>query len=405
MTDTIAPAAPAGWYDDPSDVSAYRWWSGADWTTYTSPKPAPVVAPQPQTFASAYVPMSRDPAVQHPGEFAQTLATLPVPSAMTPGVWLLAFLPFMTLGLSGISTMAFLASGVPALSFVGVPFGIGLAWLFAVLDVRALRRRGYVPPSLLWMLLFPPLGYLIARGRYIRKQGGKAWPPEVAYVGSIVIVGAVALTLSALSALSAANTPAQIDDNYFYAGTFGESGPVSQSDMEDLLTNALMPDGSFPADCSTALIDRGGSFVCEANDTVTTAQLLLYVDFCDCGDVYFSVERVDGQGPAPEAATPGLHGTGNGLILDQERSAGSIGDEQQQWLPQIQQSLEISGGYANVDCWDAAAFIDHASTFDCYAAKPDDTLVRLNVSITEIGNIGYTEFPYFDGTDDDGQNA
>ncbi|MGH1526898.1 DUF2510 domain-containing protein [Leifsonia sp. L25] len=28
---------PAGWYGDPSDVHALRWWSGAGWTGYTYP--------------------------------------------------------------------------------------------------------------------------------------------------------------------------------------------------------------------------------------------------------------------------------------------------------------------------------------------------------------------------------
>lgn len=30
------PPAPPGWYVDPVDAAAYRWWDGAGWTTHTS---------------------------------------------------------------------------------------------------------------------------------------------------------------------------------------------------------------------------------------------------------------------------------------------------------------------------------------------------------------------------------
>lgn len=40
---TFVPAheqtPPAGWYGDPSDPTAVRWWSGAGWTEYTAPRP------------------------------------------------------------------------------------------------------------------------------------------------------------------------------------------------------------------------------------------------------------------------------------------------------------------------------------------------------------------------------
>lgn len=51
MTDTsIAPRA--GWYPDPADAAAQRWWDGAGWTSYTRPvveipTPAEPVAPSP----------------------------------------------------------------------------------------------------------------------------------------------------------------------------------------------------------------------------------------------------------------------------------------------------------------------------------------------------------------------
>ncbi|HEX7834146.1 MAG TPA: DUF2510 domain-containing protein, partial [Pseudolysinimonas sp.] len=38
MTDLrTAPVIAAGWYPDPADASALRWWSGETWTEHSSP--------------------------------------------------------------------------------------------------------------------------------------------------------------------------------------------------------------------------------------------------------------------------------------------------------------------------------------------------------------------------------
>ena len=42
------------------------------------------------------------------------------------------------------------------------------AWVFADYDRRELVARGYEPaPSIGWMLLLPPVGYLLARRRVV----------------------------------------------------------------------------------------------------------------------------------------------------------------------------------------------------------------------------------------------
>lgn len=46
MTGT-AIAPPAGWYSDPADASAQRWWDGVGWTTYVRPVTEPPVAVEP----------------------------------------------------------------------------------------------------------------------------------------------------------------------------------------------------------------------------------------------------------------------------------------------------------------------------------------------------------------------
>lgn len=35
----------AGWYDDPLDTSAYRWWDGVSWSMSTKPRPVAAVVP------------------------------------------------------------------------------------------------------------------------------------------------------------------------------------------------------------------------------------------------------------------------------------------------------------------------------------------------------------------------
>ena len=76
-----------------------------------------------------------------------------------------------------------------------------LAWVFAILDQRALTVRGYHAPSVAWMLLLPPLIYFIKRGRAVRKESKRAWPPELLYVGSLVLI-AIGYLLSTNAALA-----------------------------------------------------------------------------------------------------------------------------------------------------------------------------------------------------------
>jgi hypothetical protein len=79
-------------------------------------------------------------------------------------------------------------TSVPNLVFYGIL--IVLAWIFAGLDIKALRGRGYEPPSIGWMLLLPPLVYFIKRGKVVRREGKRAWPPELLYFLSVVgIIG------------------------------------------------------------------------------------------------------------------------------------------------------------------------------------------------------------------------
>jgi hypothetical protein len=273
----------AGWYRDPADDRAWRWWDGAAWTGHVravenaAPQPVPVqpvtqAAPV-QTAPVQYVPEQTvtqavpvqtapeqtapaqptpAPAVPQPGEVAAPPAApgrqvasafdIPVTDQMywhspaaevievprlphttisrgiggnrqtpgfvrdwqdlgspnTAGIWLMAAMPLMSIPLGVAMGLVFAIGGVPDL--IGYPLssgiGLGLYWVFAYLDQRALAQRGYHAPSIWWMLLLPPLIYFIKRGRAVRRENMRAWPPELLYVGSILLLMAAGLYLA-----------------------------------------------------------------------------------------------------------------------------------------------------------------------------------------------------------------
>jgi hypothetical protein len=126
-------------------------------------------------------------------------------SPNTPGIWLLAAMPLMSIPLGFVLGVVFSIAGVPEqiAGLVGSGVGLGLNWTFAALDQRALAQRGYHAPSVWWMLLLPPLCYFIARGKSVRRESMRAWPPELLYVGSLLLLMAAALALAfAVGALS-----------------------------------------------------------------------------------------------------------------------------------------------------------------------------------------------------------
>ena len=82
------------------------------------------------------------------------------------------------------------------------------AWIFAGRDIKTLRVRGYDPPKIWWMLVpLSPLAYFIARGKVVRAEGKRAWPPELLFFLSIMIpivltVLAVIFAMSMLASLA-----------------------------------------------------------------------------------------------------------------------------------------------------------------------------------------------------------
>jgi hypothetical protein len=282
----------AGWYHDPSDSDAWRWWDGATWTAHVRPKeetapvavvaaapplapepapepvlaqpaqaaePAPVAQPAPAEPAQPSQPARLTPetpaseqlywhsanaeVVTIPGRSASSQHTDPrrssaaparalrvwgeVGSPHTAGIWLLAFLPIIASVLSSVAGLALQAVIGPN-GAVTDPIGASQkslavlagyvlvltisAWAFAGNDIKTLRARGYEPPTIWWMLVpLSPLAYFIARGKVVRAEGKRAWPPELLFFLSIMIP----IALGVLATIFAASVLASL------AGTAG----------------------------------------------------------------------------------------------------------------------------------------------------------------------------------------
>lgn len=217
--------APAGWYPNPLDAATQRWWDGVSWTEHVSPElptvqktveatlvPAIPSVPWAQTGASrggAAYPGTGYARIGSPGSpYQGTPASwsTTVQSPNTVWIWLLAFGPYISAVAIGVAQgvllgigMAAVGGGSPpaAMGLLGLVIGMVPVWVFAGLDIRSLRQRGYQTASILFMLLVPPLVYFAARARKLKRDGVRSRGPEIAflivvavYIGT-AIIGAI----------------------------------------------------------------------------------------------------------------------------------------------------------------------------------------------------------------------
>ncbi|MEZ5190853.1 MAG: DUF2510 domain-containing protein [Schumannella sp.] len=181
MSVTVLTDPAPGWYLDPAGIAAYRWWNGATWTEGTHAgetvetaepvvlEPVRPVAVAPEPVAPE--PVALQPAPVHPvhpvrrgvspakTRWSSLLTAYPVVYPIVVGmITALAYAG----GAAGSTTTLVVIAGTVAVA------GLIPAWGFAANDRRELLERGYRPaPALVWMLLLPPIAYLIARRRIV----------------------------------------------------------------------------------------------------------------------------------------------------------------------------------------------------------------------------------------------
>jgi hypothetical protein len=246
MTDTPV-STPAGWFTDPAGSGQLRWWDGSAWTAHLVPQPTPEPALAPIVVAPAPVPtpvvvspvqteqvhsVSEFAPVAQPFQGSPSLASwgaTPQAGAYgmgvtddfarpaqwnTVGAWLLAFSGLLSLAAAtshGLMTGFAITS---AYDFGGYLGGYAVVFLltllFAEADRRKLRSLGYLKiPSLWWMLLAPPLIYLILRTVSVWGEVRKGIAPLITYFvvnvacGILISVGVV-LLLPGMAALGTA---------------------------------------------------------------------------------------------------------------------------------------------------------------------------------------------------------
>lgn len=268
-TQLLETVPVAGWYEDPLSPSAVRWWDGFGWTEHTqAPAPVERFAPSRSTFAdrladvsttaapvadapsrNEYVPMrGHATGADHASPVEDSLGWLRPTHWSTPGVWAMAFTPWMT---------AIVAVAIGVLAAVGARWYVMLAallllpllWIaFAVRDRRRLTEFGYDKrASWAWVLL-SPLAYLIARGVRVHRASGRGWAPLWVLLANIVIVAGANLGVSVL--VQADLVPQQIHS------------------LETTIANDYASHGvAATVSCPTSGVDLlpGSSFLCTAD--------------------------------------------------------------------------------------------------------------------------------------------
>jgi Protein of unknown function (DUF2510) len=306
MTNSEGSTIPAAWYTDPGGSGHLRWWDGTAWTAHLAPQPEPnpvVPTPVAQTPV-AQPPITQPPVIQAPvfvpvEESQATLTAegqpyVPFQTAWnanaqggygaaeefarpaqwnTPGSWLLAFSQLIVL-VAVVLFIVFDSSAIAAARGSAVPNGpllyasfavevglLALQLLFAAMDRRKLRSLGYLQTaSIWWVLLVPPLIYLIMRGVAVSREVRRGFGPLIAYVA--VYAGIIVLSIIAAVAIP-----------LFLHTTVGATS--STEFASSLQTGLDEKGGHFSVTCPPTIPTAiGATFSCTATDAAGSAHVL-----------------------------------------------------------------------------------------------------------------------------------
>jgi hypothetical protein len=272
VTDQATRVVPAGWYDDPASPSRVRWWNGLTWTEHVTEKPQRRIAPAAVDTREQQIAEARRPEEQFgvgtreipqlrgvdlaAESRATGLATLdPAPALSrrearaesqsvddptTGGAWFVALSPIVWVVLGAIAGYVYVfVTANPLLLGVAV-VAILLTLLPALADARALRGRGYRPPTGA-LAIVSALLYLIARRARVPGNG-----PLVAFaILAVVVVGGPIAGIAS-----------------------GALAPVSTAlDIQRQLTTQLVADGTALSVSCPVLIESvapGTLYTCDA---------------------------------------------------------------------------------------------------------------------------------------------
>ena len=209
----LVPAAPAAPTAPSEPAAPTEYWptQGAPAGAQYQPNPGDYVPFDPNSVNLQPVPVipfsSRDPynsaSTSRPGMRAYAAAPVgPTGSTWTGGLAFMLLAPLIEAATFFVWSQLTTAGGLSVSTVTWLPFvigGIGLIGLAAAqIDRNALARRGYFDlASPFWVLLVPPLVYLIVRAMRLRGQGRGAGPAiglwALSYIAANVLIGVISI--------------------------------------------------------------------------------------------------------------------------------------------------------------------------------------------------------------------
>jgi hypothetical protein len=187
-------AVPPGWYPDQTTPGQQRWWDGTQWTEH----------------------------VQAPYSAAAATAVMKAPEGTKTGtvwIWLIVLAPLLGLSSFFLIDWADFIDSMVATSLPGASFAdslaiytspgyivsqllgfvlYGLTVVFAVLDVRELKKRGVQQPFHWAFAFLTSIVYVIGRSVVVKRRTGGGLAPLWVYIVETVVVFIATIIFSVL---------------------------------------------------------------------------------------------------------------------------------------------------------------------------------------------------------------